>query len=105
MVNEQITLLDIPDGVVSIDYLHLPNLQQLILGKELKQIKEKAFSWHKKIDKVFYKGSKNDLQSIVLGDNNPSLVHSTRFFYSEKPPKVSGQYWHYINGKPVVWDK
>lgn len=45
-----------------------------------------------------YKGSAEQAQGIF-----PSEIESRVYFYSEEEPGESGSYWHYADGKPVVY--
>lgn len=101
--NEKVTFLVIPNRVTSIEYTYLPNLKNLVFGSNVKKINEGAFYWISPIEKTFYNGSTEELSKIELGNNNPSLVHSTRYYYSKEKPTVNGNYWHYVDNRPVIW--
>ncbi len=34
---------------------------------------------------------------------NNKLLNATRYYYSATAPTTSGNYWHYVNGKPTPW--
>lgn len=101
--NDNIEYLKIPDNVAYIEYVFLPNLESLILGSGIKEIKAMAFYWTKPIKNTFYNGTTTDLKRIKIENGNPSLIHSNRYFYSEKKPNKEGNYWHYIDNKPTIW--
>lgn len=101
--NEIIENLIIPDGVTTIERIITPSLKNLILGSGVKNIKSRAFYGSTVFDHVFYKGSVEELALINLGDDNPILVNSKRYFYSEENPSISGHYWRYVDNVPTIW--
>ena len=73
----------IPDGVTGIGY--------------------SAFDSCDSLNTVYYTGTESEWNAINVGANNDSLTNATRYYYSETKPTVSGNYWHYVDGKVVVW--
>ena len=101
--NENITSLIVPDSVISIDYTFLPKLKTLVFGSGVKLIKKRAFCWQDQIDEFYFKGTSKELANINLEEDNPSLVLSSHFFYSENRPNTDGNYWHYVDGQITKW--
>ena len=101
--NENITSLIVPDGVISIDYIFLPKLRFLVFGGNVELIKKRAFYWENRIDDLFFKGTTKELAKINLEEENPSLVLSSHFFYSDNRPNINGNYWHYVDGQITKW--
>ena len=52
---------------------------------------------------VYYKGTAADWVKISIGNNNSYITNTKRYYYSESKPTGSGNYWHYVDGKPTVW--
>ena len=78
-----ITSLVLPDGVVSIGY--------------------DAFYGCNNLKTVYYIGAAKDWGNINIGSGNSPLTSATRYYYSATQPTESGNYWHYVDGKPTPW--
>lgn len=61
---------------------------------------------------VFYGGNNRDAwdkTDIAVGNtrlvkDNVTIKVSVVYYYSETQPTVPGDYWHYVDGVPVVWE-
>ena len=73
----------IPDSVTSIGYSAFDNCSNL---KE-----------------VFYKGTASEWKNIDIDSRNSYLYNAKHYYYSESQPTESGNYWHYVDGKIVIW--
>ena len=54
--------------------------------------------------KVYYGGTASDWSSISIGYDNDYLKRATRYYYSKTQPTEVGNYWHYVDGVPTVWE-
>ena len=81
--NNLVTALTIPDSVTSIG--------------------EGAFYSCTSLKTVYYKGTAADWGKISINSNNTYLTDAKWYYYSESKPTESGNYWHYVDGKPTVW--
>lgn len=112
--------IDIPDAVLSISneaFFNCENLKEIILGKGILYIGHAAFNFGpmRNSDRVYceefdwssiyYKGTVEEWGRINICENNRVIENCQVYFYSENRPIVKGKFWHYINGKIVVWDK
>lgn len=60
---------------------------------------------------VYYEGNKIDFDQIEIygsvNSGNGGLMFTKYYFYSETEPDKNeddlNNYWHYIDGKPVIW--
>lgn len=69
-------------------------LNELILPKTVKKIGNIKFD----NCLVYYKGNKRDFNRI----SNKSIINNL-YFYSCDIPKDNDNYWHYVDGIPVIW--
>lgn len=54
---------------------------------------------------VFYKGTEAEWNEKlrIEEQGNETLLSATRYYYSEAEPTEAGNFWHYVDGKPVKW--
>ncbi len=98
--------IDIPEGVKTIETYAFNacfKLKEIVLPASLELICERAFHICEKLTNVFFKGTPAQWEAITVEAYNSSLTDSTVYFYSESKPNQDGNYWHYVDGKPVVW--
>ena len=119
--------INIPNGVKTIgswSFASCYNLDKMVLPDSIEEIGEYAFAdvynfeivipiSIKKLGTrvfnnstniiIFYGGTKSEWD--LLMDKSPSCeIHqSFVYYYSEDIPTSSGNYWHYVDGNPVVW--
>ncbi len=101
-----LTSMTIPDNVTSISgcaFYRCTSLTSVTIGKGVKSIGEDAFYNCTSLEKVYYKGTAADWGKISINSNNTYLTDAKWYYYSESKPTESGNYWHYVDGKPTVW--
>ena len=101
-----LTSMTIPDNVTSISgcaFYHCTSLTSVTIGKGVKSIGEDAFYNCTSLKTVYYKGTAADWGKISINSNNTYLTDAKWYYYSESKPTESGNYWHYVDGKPTVW--
>ena len=94
-----LTEITIPSEVTTIRedlFRGCENLQTIILPTGLKEI---GYGFEYLNAFVFYLG---DSQSWSQIDGGNYFVLNV-YFYSESQPEDDGNYWRYVNGKPVAW--
>ena len=80
-----------------IKYIVLPNSVERIAGN---------FSGCEELSTIFYKGTSEQWETIEFSESGTSYVtNALCYFYSEEKPTVDGYFWHYIEGKPVIWNE
>lgn len=96
--------IEIPEGVTTIEALafNSSKLAEIILPSSLKTIGESAFA-ASKLKTIFYAGTLAQWQAISIEENNSLLDRATVCIYSESKPIGEGTYWHYVDGRPVIW--
>lgn len=101
----------IPDSVVKIlwyAFQYYRNLEDIVIGKGVKNIGDFAFSYCESLNKVYYKGTESEWNSINIPNlnynSNKYLLNATRYYYSDTKPTTSGNYWHEVDGEIFEWD-
>lgn len=78
-------------------------LDNIIIPKSLKEIEYLAFNTAR-LRVVYYMGTESDWNAINIASGNEYLINATRYYYSEKRPYFEGNYWHYVDGVPTIWE-
>ncbi|MBR2971260.1 MAG: leucine-rich repeat domain-containing protein [Clostridia bacterium] len=95
-------------------FLNCDRLEEIIIPKSIKTIRAAAF-FCESLTKVFYEGDENGLTNIKIDmeyyDEHgqmtvlPPFLDVSQFYgYSKKKPSDNANYWHYVFGKPTVWE-
>ena len=79
------------------------DLSSIIIPNSVTEIGYMAFYECDNLDKVFYAGSVDEWFSISVGNGNEDLKNSV-YYYSKEEPTRLGDYWHYVDGVPTIWD-
>ena len=95
----------IGDSVTSIGdiFCNCHILTTVIIGTGVTIIEAETFRNCGGLEEVFYKGTASKWKEISIESDNSYLIAATRYYYSESQPAESGNYWHYVDGKIVVW--
>lgn len=107
---DEIKSVVIPDSVASIGdsaFLDCNALTYIVIPEKLTLISEKAF-WGCNDLCVYYMGTAEEWETIIIKSFNDTLINSKRFYYSEEKPNFNQNkfYWHYnSNGEIEVWDQ
>ena len=107
---ESLESINIPEGVSNIGWFTFVNctsLVDILIPKSVKKIEGCAFKNCTALSNVYYCGDNVDWSVISIDsfDNaNSSLTSSTVYYYSETEPTTEGNFWHYVDGVPTVWD-
>ena len=105
-----LTNVVIGNGITNIDcgtFDSCTNLVSIIIGNGVTTISEYAFSLCESLDKIYYNGSEEEWNKISIENSNAQndyLVNATRYYYSETEPTEEGNFWHWVDGEPTVWD-
>ena len=109
-----LTSISIPDGVKSIGdwaFTTCTSLTDITIPDSVTSIGDWVFSMCYSLTSVFYTGTNAEWSAIDIGEYNDSLTSATVYYYSENDPfegegaVTDGNYWHYVDGVPVVWTK
>lgn len=107
------TNIKIPTGVTSISsyaFVNFP-VETIIVPTSVTSIGYYAFAYTDSLNLinnpylqyVFYEGSKLDYSAIDIS-SDCGFDLSIVYFYSETEPTESGNYWHYVNEVPTIWN-
>lgn len=89
-------------------------LTSIIIANSVTSIGDYVFADCSELKTVYYKGTAEEWDKILIYSNNTYLTSATRYYYSETEPALNsdgtaykGNYWHYdTDGKtPVIWKK
>lgn len=105
-----ISTVEIPDKVTKINYSSFYGcsaLKSIVIPTSVKSIVSYAFYNCNSIKSVYYKGSAEEWAKISIGKkgNNITDESVTVYYYSQTAPVSQGNYWRYVEGKPVVWEQ
>lgn len=97
----------------------LSNINEIKLSDDLKEIGEYAFANIKiesivipksiesfaynsfsgcELEKIYFKGNENEWNYSLSEDD--AII----YYYSDTNPTTLGHFWHYVNGKPSIWN-
>ena len=79
------------------------NMRYIVIGAALTSVGEDAFLGCSLLDEVYYMGTAEQWQGISIENGNNNLKSALIYFYSETEPSEEGNWWHYVDGVPVVW--
>ena len=80
-----------------------PNIKYVVIPNTITEIKNAAFYNNPStLIKVYYEGTATEWSNVSSKIDN-SIKNKTIYYYSETKP-TSGKYWHYVDGKPLIWN-
>lgn len=97
----------IPDEVSSINmgtFANCESLKSIVISKNITFIEQFAFWDCKNLESVFYKGDKDLWDWMTIQYDNEPLENANIYFYREEKPIVKGNYWHYLDDIPTIWN-
>ena len=108
------------DGVTSVDQYGQKNyyngtfytahglkessVENVVIPVSLKEINNNVFFNCNSLTNVYYMGTSEQWDNIVIADGNVWLTEANRYYYSENEPITEGNYWHYVDGIPTMWE-
>ena len=79
-------------------------LTSVTIGNSVTRIGNYAFDGCSSLTSVYYTGTAEQWSQISIGSSNTPLTNATIYYFSEDPPAEGGNYWHYVDGVPTVWE-
>ena len=98
--------ITVPDSVTSInEYMFegCGRLTAVVISDSVMSIGSSAFNGCYNLTRVYYGGDATKWAAISIGSSNSYLTSATRYYYSATQPTTTGNYWHYVDGKPTPW--
>ena len=92
--------VDIADGVTQIgdqSFSHCTALENIVISTGV-FLYHSTFEDCQNLKTIYYKGQSS--QALHL---KKVFGLATIYYYSEKRPDKPGNFWHYVNGTPIVW--
>lgn len=81
------------------------NLKSIILPKSINNIDYDAFEFNDESFTIYYQGTLNEWEHFACLIFYCNQIKKKVKYYSEdKPNSNENQYWHYVDGMPVIWD-
>jgi len=106
--NTALKSVTIPESFVAFNaspFFNCTNLERVILPTSILQ-----FAYYMNIHpytlslkEVLFMGNEQEWDNVVVSTNVDKVPY-TVYFYSETEPEEEGNYWHYVDGKPVIWE-
>lgn len=101
------TSLIIEDGVTTLGdraFANCSSLQLVILPASIISIGDSVFNNSPEAAFYFEEGF-GESEEFTAGEGNDSINEESAWFYSEEEPEWDGNYWRYVLGIPVQWEK
>ena len=78
------------------------SLESIVFPKTVTETWNGIFSECTSFKYFFYEGTKKEFDDSKIS-SNLGVDASKIYYYSETEPTESGQYWHYVDGMPTIW--
>ena len=75
--------------------------EDVILPIEIESIYTSSFTSNVK---VFYEGTEEDWNNVTVHTGVNGAIYEQIVYYSETAPTGDGNYWHYVDGIPTIWN-
>lgn len=92
-------------SIESCEFYGLGNLIYVTIPDSVTTIGSAAFGNCANLAYVYYCGTYNEWNNIEISNDNVEIEEEIIYYYSETEPTEEGNYWHYVDEVPTVWDK
>lgn len=79
------------------------NMSYIVIPASVTSVGQFAIANCKKLSAIYYCGTASDYEAVTVEDMNLNITMQNLYFYSESEPATDGNFWHYANGLPVIW--
>lgn len=123
--NPYVKSVKFPESLTTIEPLAFSaiGVEELVIPAHITRIDASAFQEAPNLTSVIFEGTPKALNSTAFKDSN-NITHiyvpwssdsnavpgspwdannATVYYYSETKPKSEGDYWHYVDGEPQIW--
>ena len=81
------------------------NLTSITIPVSVNTVNSYAFQNCTSLTTVYYAGEdSSNWSAINIAANNTSLTSATHYYYSETQPVGSGNFWHFVDEVPTIWE-
>ena len=98
--------ITLPNSVSSISYSTFSgciSLESIVIPASVTSIGSNAFYNCSSLQNIFFYGSSEQWEQIT--DNYSCLPNdATKYFYSNENPSSEGNFWHYVDNVPTIWE-
>ena len=105
---DSLTNVVIGDSVTTIGghaFADCDSLTNVVISDSVISIGYFAFEYCDSFTDVYYTGTKEEWNYISVDNSmNLNLAFATHYYYSESQPTEEGNFWHWVDGAPTVWD-
>ena len=98
--------INLPEGVVTIEenaFEGCSAMRTIVLPSTLTAIQDSAFVGCNSLVSIFFGGSEEQFDAIEIAESNDPIINANVYFYSETQPTEQGNFWHYEDGTPIIW--
>lgn len=99
-----ITDIILPDSVTKIGYAAFRDcisLYEIVIGNGVTNIGNYAFDGCDNLKTIYYNGNQTGWDKVLGNYGRPE--NSTLWLFSATKPTSGGNYWHFVDDKPVKW--
>lgn len=79
-------------------------LESVVIPVSVTTIQSYAFYHCSSLNTVFYEGDETKWNDVFIGKNGNDIRNAAVYFYSAEKPAAPGNFWHYVQGVPTVWE-
>ena len=100
-----LTSVIIPDSITTIEYSAFSgctSLTSVTIGNCVTSIGNYAFKDCTSLTTIYYAGTPSEWDEVNIGYSN--FLSASVYYYSETVPTEEGNFWHYVDEEPTVWD-
>ena len=99
----EVKFLEVPEGVSLLGYYTFrdSDIEYLILPSTLTGLFQDSMT-NCPLRNIYFRATEEHYPESLLEEIDEQ-TDATLYFYSETEPTEEGNFWHYVDGKPVIW--
>ena len=101
------SILEIREGTIGIanQAFIFGQYKAVVIPSSVKYIDQVAFWNWGNGECVYYIGTADEWTKIYIEQDNDGVTNHTVYYYSKTQPTTDGNFWHYVDGAPTIWEK
>ena len=102
-MDTSVEFLEVPEGVKIIGYNTFmgSDIEQIVMPSTLTSIMQDCVE-DCPLKEIYMRAAKENYPESLLAEL-AKQTEATLYFYSETEPTEEGNFWRYVDGKPVIW--